>query len=308
MGRKAEIEYGILVHGGAGAPDELTDGCERAGLAGFAVVREGGSALDGVVEAVRILEDDGRFNAGTGSVLRLDGITREMDSAVMDSERRLGIVISLRGIRNPVLAAKALTATPHVALSGEGAARFAMAHGIASLDHVPEEVRERCRRMREVMKTEGFARDYPHWKGQDLGSLWNFPSPPDEDMLLCDTVGAVALDRKGAFAVASSTGGASPMLLGRVGDTAMPGCGFYAGKAGAVAVTGLGEEMIRAMTARTVYDLIAKGAATGVACEKGVALFPPETAVGIIALSRKGFGLSANRILPPLHSCRLRVA
>ena len=294
------IEYGIVVHGGAGAPSELSDGCTAACRAGFAVLSAGESAVEAVTHAVRVMEDDGRFNAGSGAVLRLDGKTREMDAAVMDSRKNLGIVISLRGFRNPVLAARAVMDTPHVALSGEGAANFARARGLDPLSpSVPEAILERCRRIRRLLGSRGeMGTEYPLWQGRDLRMLWNFDDPPPEDLLLCDTVGATAIDRNGLLAVASSTGGASPMLMGRVGDTAMAGCGFFAGPLAAVAVTGLGEEMIRHMAAKTVYDHVAAGLTIEEACAKGAAVFPAHVPVGIIGISRAGHGLSANRPLP----------
>lgn len=84
------IQFGVVAHGGAGSPAELSDGCEKACQAAFALLQEGKSALDAAVEAARILEDDGRFNAGSGSVLRLDGKTIEMDAGVMDSKNNMG--------------------------------------------------------------------------------------------------------------------------------------------------------------------------------------------------------------------------
>ena len=294
------IEYGIVVHGGAGAPLEISDGCVAACSVGFALLEGGGSALDAATAAVRTMEDDGRFNAGTGSVLRLDGKTREMDAAVMDSKKNLGIVISLQGFRNPVLVARAVMATPHVALSGNGAANFAKMRGFDPLDpSIPETILERCRKIKQLLESpEKLGKEYPSWQGSDMGTLWNFDDRPPKDVLLCDTVGAVALDRDGLLAVASSTGGASPMLMGRVGDTAMAGCGFFAGSLAAIAVTGLGEEMIRNMTARTVYDHVAGGETIEEACAKVVASFPSPVPVGIIGISRTGHGVWANRTLP----------
>ena len=293
------IEYGIVVHGGAGASMELSSGCAVACSEGFAVLEGGGNALDAVTAAVRIMEDDGRFNAGTGAVLRLDGRTREMDAAVMDSERNLGIVISLKGFKNPVLVARAVMGTPHVALCGAGAANFARIKGFDILDAIPEAALERCRKIRRILGSpEELGKEYPAWQGRDMKTLWNFDDPPPEDILLCDTVGAVAVDTHGLLAVASSTGGASPMLMGRVGDTAMPGCGFFAGPLAAIVVTGLGEEMIRNMTAKTVYDRVAAGGTIEHACAEVAALFPPRVPVGIIGISRAGFGVSANRDLP----------
>src|SRR5512142_256440 len=100
---KGPLSYGIVVHGGAGSPLALSDGCRKACAAGFALLKKGSGALQAVIEAARILEDDGRFNAGSGSTLRLDGKTVEMDAGLMDSLGHLGIAISVRTVRNPVL-------------------------------------------------------------------------------------------------------------------------------------------------------------------------------------------------------------
>ena len=291
------IAYGIVVHGGAGAPDMLAEGCEKACAIGFAMLKDGAPAIDAAAGAIRSMEDDGRFNAGSGSVLRLDGVTREMDAAVMDSVGKLGVVISMEGIKNPVLVARAITGTPHVALSGMGASNFALKRGFEAVGPVPDAVRARYERMKKIIAARRLEEEYPHWKGHDVAGLWNFDTVPG-DSFLCDTVGAVAMDRRGLFAVAGSTGGASPMLLGRVGDTAMIGCGFYAGPVGAIAVTGLGEEMVRRMTARSAYDLMAAGMSPERACAKTVAAFPAHVAVGIIAITHAGIAVSANRTMP----------
>ncbi|MDA8085755.1 MAG: isoaspartyl peptidase/L-asparaginase [Nitrospiraceae bacterium] len=248
------ISYGVVAHGGAGSPMELSDGCRAACESAIRMLDAGEGSLDAAVEAARILEDDGRFNAGTGSVLRIDGRTIEMDAAVMDSAGKIGVVINVREVKNPVLLARAVTGTPHVALAGRGAEVFARQLGFAPF------------------------RDFSMRVGRRAPS---------------DTIGVVALDKKGVFAVASSTGGASPMMVGRVGDTPMPGCGFYAGARGAVAVTGLGEESIRKMLARAVYDMIADGTGAREACEKGVGMFAPGIRMGAIAISRRDWAAAA---------------
>ena len=99
----------------------------------------------------------------------------------------------------------------------------------------------------------------------------------------------------GTFAVAGSTGGSAPMLLGRVGDTPLIGCGFYAGEHGAVACTGVGEEIARRMLAREVYESMRAGMTPQAACEAGVDLFPAEVSVGVIAVGRDGAGAASNR-------------
>ena len=123
------IQYGVVVHGGAGSPGVFTDGCKIACERAFAMLEAGTSSLDTVTEAVKVMEDDGRFNAGIGSALRLDGKTIEMDAAIMNSEGKIGIVMAIKKIRNPVLAAREVLRTPHIALAGDGATVFARRQG-----------------------------------------------------------------------------------------------------------------------------------------------------------------------------------
>ena len=288
------IRYGVVVHGGAGTPAGYADGCEASCQRAFAMLEEGGSALDSVVEAVRALEDDGRFNAGSGSALRMDGKTVEMDAAVMDSSGRLGMVMAVREVKNPVLLAKAVTGTPHLVLSGEGATVFARKLGLERLESVSLHALERYRRLREFL-CRGKAGDLnPLWKGYDIEELWNFGGPSFRGALSCDTVGAVALDQAGILAVAVSTGGASPMMLGRVGDTPMIGCGFFAGADCAVACTGIGEEIIRRMLAKRVFDAVSSGTRVSEVCDEAISHFPSEIPVGLIVLSRAGYSAVSN--------------
>ncbi len=289
------ILYGVVVHGGVGSPAELSDGCKAACESVFPLLEAGMSALDAAVEAVRILEDDGRFNAGSGSALRLDGRTIEMDAGVMDSKNNIGMVISVRGVKNPVLVARAVVHTPHVALSGLGASAFARKQGFPPFYQVSPRSLERFKKIRELIEEGKLGQENPRWQGYDVESLWNFEDISYRDLFRCDTVGAVALDREGNTAVANSTGGASPMMLGRVGDSPLTGCGFYAGPACAVAATGIGEEIIKRMLTKTVYDIVAAGVEINDACKKGVSLFPPEIAAGLIGISKKGYAVESNR-------------
>jgi len=289
------IQIGVVAHGGAGAPVELSDGCEEACQAAFSLLKEGGRALEAAVEAVRVLEDDGRFNAGCGSVLRLDGKTIEMDAAVMDSMGTLGAVISIRDVRNPVLVAREVTRTPHVALSGQGATAFARKRGFAPYHAISPRALELHEKVKKLIKEGRLGEEHMLWRDHDVRSLWNSEETSYPDLFPRDTVGAVAADKDGKMAVATSTGGASPMMVGRVGDTPIIGCGFYTGPACAVAVTGIGEEIIRRMLAKTVYDLVSHGKGIKDACEIVTASFPPEIPMGIIGISKAGYAVSSNR-------------
>jgi L-asparaginase/beta-aspartyl-peptidase (threonine type) len=291
---RGTISYAILVHGGVGSSSRLTGACEAVCTHAFAVLEKGGGALDAAIEAVRLLEDDGRFNAGSGSTLRLDGRTVEMDASVMDSAGRLGAVMALRNARNPVLVARAVSETPHVALAGLGADLFARLMGFEPARPLSERVWKRHQAMLRFIKEGKLQKKDVRWKATDVRRLWNF-AVPYEEVFSADTVGAVAIDAHGMVAVANSTGGASPMMLGRVGDTAIVGAGFYAGEKAAVAATGIGEEILRRMLAKTIYDLIQGGQEISSACEQGIAMFSHAVPVGIIAISRAGYAIAANR-------------
>jgi L-asparaginase/beta-aspartyl-peptidase (threonine type) len=226
----------------------------------------------------------------------LDGKTIELDASLMDSEGRIGVVAAVRDVKNPVQVAREVMNTPHIILSGEGATAFAKCRGVAQPHPGPTELaRENYERMRRAIGGEKFEELRSSWRSFDMKAHWNFPVPFESVFGEGDTVGAVAVDGEGRLAVANSTGGASPMLAGRIGDSPIVGCGFYAGRSAAVATTGLGEEIIRRMLARDVYDRVAQGEEVARACEQAVAAFPSEIPVGVIAVSRRGCAASHNR-------------
>lgn len=228
----------ILVHGGAArVPEDILrareEGCRRAALAGWKILEKGGSALDAVEAAVRVMEEDPVFNAGRGSALTMEGQI-EMDAAIMDgSTLKAGAVGAVRNILHPIsLARLVMEKTPHVLIVGEGALRLARLYGI---EEVPL----------ESLITE---RQRLQWK--------NAGSFPYEG----DTVGAVAIDEKGHVAAATSTGGLIGKLPGRLGDTPLIGCGTYADDlAGAASATGIGEAIIKVVLAKTACDLMGQG-------------------------------------------------
>ena len=215
----------IIVHGGAGADSsqapEFRQGVRAAVLAGWRVLAEGGTALDAVESAVRALEDDPRFNAGRGSVLNRDG-TIEMDASIMEGDRlQCGAVAALVGVANPVtVARRVLESRRHVLLVGDGALGFSRSVGIPECDPASLVTDRQRKRHAELARK---------------------PIPPGGG-----TVGAVALDRNGTTAAATSTGGTPGKLPGRVGDSALIGCGTYADSSlGGVSCTGDGEAIIR---------------------------------------------------------------
>lgn len=290
----------IVVHGGVGEPLKKQDGCIRAAETGMAALRQGQEALDAALAAAVALEDDPRFDAGTGSDLSMDGRTVEMDAAVMDTRGRLAAIACVERVRNPVLVARALADTPHTFLAGAGAISFARVMGFADYDPVTEDARARHRAIMKTLLKRDPELTREDWKSFDLKRHWNFHYPWDELLLEFGhgTIGAVALDAEGYFAVCVSTGGFSPMLYGRVGDTPLVGCGFYAGPAGALCATGIGEYITRQMLCRTVYGWLENGMPLQEALERGIALFPGRVDVGLIGLTQEEAAVSANQPMP----------
>jgi L-asparaginase/beta-aspartyl-peptidase (threonine type) len=291
--------YAIVVHGGAGSPRDYDDGCELAARRAVEELGITGDALDAAIAAVTSMEDDGRFNAGAGSVLCLDGATVEMDASIMDTRGRLGAVACVQGVKNPVLLARAVADTPHWLLAGDGANRFAAA--IRHPVHTAISARQRAAHARVVRELAGKVPAMPGMNAEAKAFLrfWNYQTPLDlPENAACDTVGAVVRAPDGHFAVALSTGGSAPSLLGRVGDTPIIGSGFYAGEHGAVAATGIGEQIVRHLLARTVYGWIEAGMPLEQALRRGVDLFDAKVPVGLIAVGRDGGAAFSNRDMP----------
>jgi beta-aspartyl-peptidase (threonine type) len=239
--------HAIAIHGGAGALPRhlLTPAGEtpyRAGLeaaldAGYQILERGGSSLDAVSMAVRLLEDDPLFNAGRGAALTRDG-TAELDAAIMDGrEQRAGAVACVRHVKNPIdLARRVMENSHHVLLVGAGAEEFALEQGLAP---VPNEYFHTQERLQQLESARS---------GQRPSELI---SPPK------GTVGAVALDGEGNLAAATSTGGMTNKRPGRVGDSPVIGAGTYA-KNGvcAVSATGHGEYFMRAVAAYHICSAV----------------------------------------------------
>lgn len=287
-----------VAHGGVGSGFELSDGPQRAADSALAVMKRGGSSLDAAIASTVVLEDDPRFNAGTGANIRLDGKTIQMDASLMTSEGRFAAVGCIERVRNPILVVRKVLDTPHLFLVGEGATRFAHRMGFA--DVVPtcpqaeEKYRQRMQRLAELMaRTDTTVFDWREY--------WNFPNPMPPDMLEWrkhgDTVGSVARDAQGRFAATLSTGGTAVTLYGRVGDVPVYGAGLYAGPAGAVACTGDGEEIIKRFIAHSVYEQMEKGVPAREAVRRAAASFVEPWTVGIIAVDRTGWGVAANRTM-----------
>ncbi len=268
----------LLTHCGAGSDRSGQDAAEAAGLRGLELLRRGGRALDAAVAAVVVLEDDPRLNAGTGARMRTDGRI-QMDAAVMEGNLEAGAVAAIERVRNPILVARDVLRTPHILLVGPDAQAFARAHGHADYDPATPESRRKLEESLAAIRAGRVPRYYRKFKDVDLHG----------------TVGAVARDRRGRFAVAVSTGGTSFMLPGRVGDSPVLGAGFYAGPAGAVCATGIGEEIMKRVLAKRVYDLMAAGRSPQKAAELGIALFPRGISVGLIVVGRRGWGEACDK-------------
>jgi beta-aspartyl-peptidase (threonine type) len=249
-------KIGLAVHGGAGTIErsnitpekerEYRAGLEQALRAGYEILKRGGSSLDATEAAVRVLEDDPHFNAGRGSVFT-SASTNEMDASIMDGRTlKAGAVGSVQHIRNPItLARLVMEKSPHVMLDCAGAEAFAKANGIELVNQKYFFTQERWDALQKMKAAE---------KNRASGDGKNFIIT-DQDRH--GTVGAVALDKDGNLAAATSTGGTTNKMPGRIGDTPVIGAGTYANnQTCAVSCTGDGEYFIRASAAHEVSALM----------------------------------------------------
>lgn len=236
-------EWKLVIHGGAGVIEragltpekerEIRAGLDRALGAGSAVLERGGAALDAVEAAVRVLEDDPNFNAGRGAVFTLDG-KNELDAAIMDGENRAaGAVAGVTATKNPIgLARKVMEASSHVMLSGAGADAFSREQGLEQVDPSYFATDYRRRQLEQFKSGKVSALNVEYRYG---------------------TVGAVALDKKGHVAAATSTGGMTGKRWNRIGDAPIIGAGTYADdRSCAVSATGSGEMFIRVGVAHEI--------------------------------------------------------
>lgn len=276
--------FTIAIHGGAGtiSPDSMTaekeqlylKGLEQALLAGHTVLKENGSALDAVMAAVVQLEDNPLFNAGRGSVFTHEGL-HEMDAAIMDGNSgNAGAVAGVKSVRNPIVLARlVMEKTEHVMLHGSGAEELARLHNLAF--ESPEYFYDafRYEQWQSIRDTETTQLD--HSGNKKFG-----------------TVGAVALDKNGNVAAATSTGGMTNKRFSRIGDTPIIGAGTYAANhTCAVSCTGHGEYFIRSVVAYDVSCLMEyKGLSLEEACRTVVMdkLVKTGGEGGLIAVDKTG--------------------
>lgn len=257
----------VIVHGGAGAHEqdlvaEYEAGCRCACDAAWRILGNGGSALDAVTCAVTILEDASIFNAGVGACLTVRG-TVELDASVMDGRSLSGAGVgAVSTVANPVLLAReVLDDGRHVLLVGKGAEQFAIERGLPVVEQ-------------EYFMTERQLRRWRSRRGSTPG-----------------TVGAVAVDRGGHTAAATSTGGIMFKLPGRVGDSAIVGAGTYADdRAGAASATGSGEAILTSGLAKGAVDLLRSGVDPSMAARQALRMLRERHAAeaGIILVDRFG--------------------
>ncbi len=269
----------IIVHAGAwDIPDDRIqshkDGCLKALLNGWNVLKEGGSAEEAVEEAIKAFEDNPEVDSGRGSGLNATGII-EMDASMMNGTTfRAGAVAAVRNILNPIsLARKVMNESEHVLLVGEGANQFAREVGIqeCSADELVVE--------RERKKWLEFTRDR---RAETIANSMDH----------ADTVGAVALDSSGTIVAGTSTGGTPQKLHGRVGDSPLIGCGTYADSSvGGISCSGRGENIIKVVLAKTVIDFLSENEGDPQqAAEDGISLLEKKVkgTGGVIVIGRGG--------------------
>ncbi len=287
------VRWGLVIHGGVGVlpPEQLAGELEAAYrrdlsaslVAGFQAMKSGGLAEDGVVEAIRVMEDSPLFNAGKGSNLTSDGIV-SMDASIMVGDTlQAGAVAGVGRVRNPIRLARAvMEGSPHVMISGEGADNFAREAGLAMETDsyfVTERRKEELRRAKE-RETRGA--DRPNTVDRETDVMFE-----------SGTVGAVALDAQGRLAAGTSTGGSANKRWGRIGDSPVIGAGTYAGEHCGVSCTGWGEYFIRNAVA---HDIEARMAYLGVSlleAARCVIHEKLETQLpglgGLVAMDRQGY-------------------
>ena len=268
----------IVTHCGAGSTHALDDLAVSAGGTGVSLLERRGRALDAACGAIVVLEDDPRTNAGTGSRMRVNGRV-QMDAALMVDTLEAGAVAAIEKVRNPILVARKVMDTPHVLLVGLDATRFARRAGFRAYEPATSESRARLDETLRRIREGEVPSYYRKWRNRGL----------------VGTVGAVVRDSCGRFCAGSSTGGTGFMMPGRVGDSPIVGSGLYCGPAGAVTATGVGEEIIKRVLSKFVYDRMAAGDPAQRACAAGVALFRRSVPIGVIAVDRHGVGVGSNR-------------
>ncbi len=264
---KLNDKYVLVIHGGAGTilksqmtPENekaYTDALNKALQIGNDILKQGGTALDAVEAVVRSMEDDPLFNAGKGAVFTNEG-RNELDAAIMNGQTlAAGSIAGVTTIRNPITAARAvMEKSPHVMMTGAGAEKFAQQQGLEIVAPSYFYTESRWKGLQKAKEQDSLKMQMDH---ADTGKKALLRQPENKDYKY-GTVGAVALDRHGNLAAATSTGGMTNKKYGRVGDAPIIGAGTYANnKTVAISGTGWGEYFIRLVMAKTISDMMEFG-------------------------------------------------
>lgn len=256
-------KFTLVIHGGAGTilkknmtPERekaYQAALEQALQAGYTILNSGGTALDAVEAAVKIMEDSPLFNAGKGAVFTNEG-RNELDAAIMNGKTlEAGAIASVTTIKNPIMAARAvMEKSEHVMMIGPGAEKFAQQQGLQIVDPSYFHTDDRWQGLQRARQQDSAKTELDH--GSKKTSRVAQPGNRDDKY---GTVGAVALDKQGNLAAATSTGGMTNKKFGRVGDVPIIGAGTYANNATcAISCTGWGEFFIRLVVAKTASDLM----------------------------------------------------
>lgn len=275
----------ILVHGGSGTIAEeraplAEQGCREAAMIGWRVLQRDGTAMDAIEAAVRALEDNPVFNAGTGSCLNREGKI-EMDAGIMEGHTlNVGSVAGIQRIKHPITAARHVLESQHVMLIGQGAQQFALEQGMTLCTD-------------EELLTERQTRAWKEGHSADL----TFSADEHDTSKKHGTVGAVAFDGFGILAAATSTGGFMNKYPGRVGDSPLVGCGFYADEYAAISCTGYGEDFTRLLIARRASEFVIHGDTAQQAADAAIAFLCKRAGGegGLIIIDHQGqIGIAKN--------------
>lgn len=290
LGQTKKSEPVLVIHGGAGtilksqmSPEKekaYKESLQRALDKGYSILENGGTALDAVEATVRVLEDDPLFNAGRGAVFTSEG-KNELDASIMDGKTLMaGSVAGVTTIRNPITAARAvMEKSEHVMMVGKGAEQFAASQGLQLVDPSYFYTEDRFRGLQNARKRDSLKTELDHSapkqekkqaqlknSNQELNqsnasySTYTGLKQPSNRDEKYGTVGAVALDRNGNLAAATSTGGMTNKKFGRVGDAPIIGAGTYSNNATcAISATGWGEYFIRLVMAKSISDMMEFG-------------------------------------------------
>lgn len=294
----SEHKFAIAIHGGAGAIAKANMTPEKearykaklteATDAGYDILAAGGSSLDAINKAVNILEDSPLFNAGKGAVYTYDG-THELDASIMDGrDKQAGAVSGVKHIKNPInLARLVMTESVHVMLSGQGAEEFALEQGMALINNSHFDTDKRYKSLLRAKKKLKALKDKSN-NNKDYQANYR----QLDGRYKMGTVGAVAVDKKGNVAAATSTGGMTAKRYGRIGDSPVIGAGTWAdNKSCAVSATGHGEYFIRYSVASDICARVRYQGKSIVEASREVIFGPMFTAGGtggVIVVDTKG--------------------